>query len=203
MPSVSLRPRRPTRAFTPDFPASNAVSANTPAFSLTSTPNFKISGDVWVLCGEIDHPTCREILLAAHTVPHDRPLLFLIDSEGGLAHSTLGLLRELKPFTAIETRAIGTCASAAVHLLQAGQKRTAYNHAAFFTHALSLEGADVSSATADDLAASFARDHSAWIDALYARTRKKSKKFWHSFFQVDRNFNAEEALKLGLVDEII
>src|SRR6266850_2505672 len=126
--SASSRPRRPTRASIPDYPGLNGSSSGTPSISLVSPPNFKTSGDVWVLCGEITHSTCLEILTTAHATPHERKLLFLIDSEGGLAHSTMGLLRELKPFLGIDTRAIGTCASAAVHLLQAGQKRTAYAH---------------------------------------------------------------------------
>jgi len=164
--------------------------------------NFQRSGETWFLSGEIDQPTVADILRARYETDPTKAVLFLIDTPGGLAHATLGLLKELYPLQNLETRAYGHCASAGVHLMQAGTKRTAYPHTLFFLHALQADE-PVSGATVQSFAEQFVRDTDAWVEVLARRTKKKRRDWWRKFLQSDQWVPATEALKLGLVDEIL
>lgn len=158
---------------------------------------------VWILSGEIDYRTVLDFLTAIHTADRQRELLILLETCGGLAHGTLGLLRELAPFKSIETRAIGAIGSAGVHLLQAGTHRTCYRHTEFFTHGIQCEAAGIETANASSFATQLTRSLDDWIDILVCRTKKKRPKFWQQWFLTDRWFDSAEAFNLGLVDEIL
>ena len=58
--------------------------------------NFQRSAETWILGGEIDQNTVSDILRARYETDVTKPVLFLIDTPGGLAHAkhpyTLGLL---------------------------------------------------------------------------------------------------------------
>jgi ATP-dependent protease ClpP protease subunit len=164
--------------------------------------NFQRSAETWILGGEIDQQTVSDILRARYETDVTKPVLFLIDTPGGLAHATLGLLKELYPLQNLECRAIGHCASAGVHLMQAGTKRTCYPHTLFFLHALSTDE-PVNGATIQAFADQFARDTDAWVDVLAKRTKKRRRDWWQKFLKTDQWVPAPEALKLGLVDEIL
>ena len=160
------------------------------------------TGAVWSLCGEIDPPMGQSLLHAIYNSDRGR-ILFLLETPGGLAHLTLGLLKELEPLApGLETRAIGSCASAGVHLLQAGSRRTAYPHTQFFTHAISADTV-VNTTNAKNVAISFEQDLDAWVEVIRRRTPKKRPAFWKHWFQLDRYFDAQEALSLGLIDAIV
>lgn len=174
--------------------------------SETPSSSFRVlvPARVWALAGELDPPTVLSFLEAIHKTPSAATPVLLIDSPGGLAYSALGLIREARAqVPLLETRAVGQCASAAVHLLQAGVRRTAYPHAAFFTHSLQQEAQDLSGATVQRVAEQFARDTANWVRVLTERTKKKRAAFWTSFLKEDRFLSADEALKLGLIDEIL
>lgn len=174
--------------------------------SETPSSSFRVlvPNKVWALTGELDPPSVLNFLEAIHRTPTTASPLLLLDSPGGLAYSALGLYREATALLpSLETRAVGQCASAAVHLLQAGSRRTAYPHAAFFTHALQQGGADLDGATIAKVAEQFARDTAHWVRVLTERTKKKRASFWTSFLKEDRYFPADEALKLGLIDEVL
>jgi len=163
--------------------------------------NFKTFGSTWVLTGEIDNPTVLAMLGAIRTADPDKPVLFLIDSCGGLAHSTLGLIIELRRLKHLETRSIGFCASAAVHLLQAGKVRTAYPHAAFYMHPLQCEET-VDGASVRSFAEQFRNDTDSWLSVLLKRT-KRGRRFWNAFLTSEHHFPASEALSYGLIDRIV
>jgi len=164
--------------------------------------NFQRSGETWILSGELDQPTCADILKARYETDPTKPVLFLLDSPGGLAHFTLGLLKELYPIQQLECRAVGHLASAGVHLLQAGTKRTCYHHTLFFLHSLQADE-PVTGATVQSFAEQFARDSDSWVDVLAKRTKKKRRDWWLKFLSADQWLPSTEALKLGLVDEIL
>lgn len=166
--------------------------------------NFRVvSPSVWALSGEIDYRTVLDFLTAIHTADRKRELLILLETCGGLAHGTLGLLRELAPFKSVETRAIGAIGSAGVHLLQAGTRRTCYPHVEFFTHGIQCEPGTVETANASSFAAQLSHSLDHWIAILTQKTKKRRPKFWRDWFLVDRWFDATEAFNLGLVDEIL
>ncbi len=172
-----------------------------------STPpsiSFRVaSPSVWILSGEIDYRAVLDCLTAIHTTDPHKALLFLLETYGGLAHGTLGLLKELAHFRQVETRAVGAIGSAGVHLLQAGTHRTCYRHTEFFTHGIQCEAAGIETANASSFATQLTRSLDDWIDILVCRTKKKRPKFWQQWFLTDRWFDSAEAFNLGLVDEIL
>jgi len=181
---------------------SNDPAPTLPESAPPSNSNWRTCGSTWLLYGEIDSPTVGHALASIRSAPPDLPLLLLIDSCGGLAHSTLGLMVELRRFASLETRAIAFCASAAVHLLQAGKLRTCYPHTCFFTHALQAEETTVDGSTIKTFADQFARDTRSWIDVLVSRSTKP-RRFWSHWFKTEHYFEPSDALKFGLIDKIV
>lgn len=163
-----------------------------------------LSADVWALSGEIDQPTVLSILEAVHRPrAPEEPVLLYLETPGGLAEASLGLVRVLQGLPAdLETRVLGHCASAGVDLLQAGDLRTAYPHSCLFTHALSVE-TTITSADSTMVSDQIQRALEAGIDLFVARTKRRTRKFWRDWFAQDRYIDAKEALKLGLIDTIL
>jgi ATP-dependent protease ClpP protease subunit len=167
------------------------------------SPAFHAEPGLWILAGELDYLSGLALLRVAATTPPDQKTLFLLETPGGLAHLTLGLYQLLRPFSSLEVRAIGSCASAGIHILQAGSLRTCYTHSQFFSHAIQCEIGTVTSESADGVATQFAVDLGHWINVLTARTKKKKATFWKDWLSRDRFFSADDALKMGLVDRIL
>lgn len=166
--------------------------------------NFRVlTPSVWALSGEIDSPTVLDILTARYQTNPDLPLLFLIDSEGGCGDSTHGIIRELNPFLHLETRALGFCASAAVDLLLAGTCRTAHTCARFITHPATYHTDNVAGTDALDLASRAEHDRARWAYLYSRRTKRKKPAFWLDWFSKERSFDANEALRLGIIDAVL
>lgn len=175
------------------------MSANDETKTAFHTP----TPSLWILCGELDYQSLSSLMSAALTVDPDVPATLLLETVGGLAHLTLGTMRVLSRLSTLEVRAIGSVASAGVHLLQAGTLRTAYPHSQFMTHAIGVTGVDIDSASADSVAKQFNIDLGHWVDVLVRRTRKKKPAFWRTFLSKEHYFGSEEALRLGIIDRII
>jgi ATP-dependent protease ClpP protease subunit len=157
----------------------------------------------WALVGELNYAETMDILQAISTTPPDTDILWFLETPGGLAHACLGIYQLLREFPCLETRAVGSVASAGAHLMQAGSLRTCYKHSQWFTHAVSCDIGEVTSASAEGIAAQFKVDLQHWVDVLVSRSKKKKSNFWIDFLSKDRFFSAAEALRLGLADKII
>jgi len=171
---------------------------------MNTSSNFRaLTQSVWALSGELNSESILDLLQARYCTNPDLPLLFLIDSPGGLADSSIGLVHELNPFTSLETRALGFCASAAVTLLLAGTHRTAHIGTRFITHPCMYDEGIVTGASAADLAARVESDNRLWARLFAARTRKRKESFWRDWFSKERAFDAAEALNLGIIDAVL
>jgi len=164
--------------------------------------SFSIDRQTWILMGEIDNESGLKILSAFAEADPQKSIMFYIHSDGGDALLTLALYHELSKLSLLETRSLGHCASAALHLLQSGHERSATPYTTFLTHPLSADFQDLESNAAPSCASQFARDGLNWATVLARRTRHKTLRFWRDFLAIERHFGAREALKLGLIDRI-
>lgn len=163
-----------------------------------------LRSDVWLLNGEIDQDAQARLLRQVLTTPPDTEVCLLLDSEGGNVMATLSSINIIRrrwkaPF---ETRAIGDCLSAAVHLLQAGDLRTAEPHAIFMTHPFEWPVQALTPAAAPNLQKTVAKLQTSVARVLADRTDKDID-YWRRFLEKERYFDAKEALRLGLIDQIL
>jgi len=164
---------------------------------------FKTDNDgLWILSGPLEPEVCARIYDAAFNADPSQPVHFAIDSPGGDALFTLALVEALRPLQHLETRGLGEVCSAALWLLQAGKHRSCYRVTSFLAHQVYTEGSRLNADSAPGYARTFESTASSAADMLARRTKKKAR-FWRDFVKTDRWFGAEEALKLGLVDEIL
>jgi ATP-dependent protease ClpP protease subunit len=171
---------------------------------MSTSSNFRVlTPSVWALSGELNPESILDLLQAKYNTNPDLPLLFLLDSPGGIAESAIGIVHELNPFTNLETRALGLCASAAVDLLLAGTTRTAHIGTRFICHPATYPVEGVTGADALDLAARVEADKLLWSHLYAARTKKRKPAFWLDFFSKERAFDSGEALRLGLITAIL
>jgi len=147
---------------------------------------------------------CPESALALYEIiakVRESPLL-LLSSPGGDVSLMAGLGTALaKKYPELEVRVVGTAQSAALDLLQFAALRTATPCATFMSHPSSIETtvtAETAKATSRLL-----ENGDEKLLRLYAKRTGKPLKTWRNWFRIERNFDAEKALELGLVDSIV
>jgi ATP-dependent protease ClpP protease subunit len=170
---------------------------------MTESSFRKIRSDVWILMDEICVQEIIDIYAAITSTGADKEVCLLLDSGGGFTLATYGIIHHIrKKFKTFETRNVGEICSAAVDLLcLAGTLRTSIPTGAFFTHAASYRG-KIKDYSAEELAARLKSDRD-WAVRQYARRTEKSARFWRSFFEKDRYFDAKEAKRLGIIDRVL
>lgn len=163
---------------------------------------FKADGPFWLLFGELDDDAGAGIYEAFYRADPSKPILFFLNSPGGDALLGLSLAHEIHThFERLETRAIGNCGSTAVVLLQAGTVRTTNPYTEFYTHNPRALKVEMLPTDAPSFTASLLRNASDW-HKFFAKRTKRPAKFWADFLSHDRYFDAQEALRLGLVDRV-
>ena len=162
------------------------------------------------LYGIIDEERCEEIAIAmiAGAYTENSTIKFVISSCGGQAtemFSIYDVMRNVRQDIDISTIGLGKVMSAGVLLLAAGSKgkRKIGKHCKLMIHNISsvMEG-DISDLKNDVI--ELERIEKLYIKALAAETNM-SKKYIKKLFdqKVDIYLTAEEAVELGIVDEVI
>jgi len=163
-----------------------------------------LKNDVWSLFGPLNPQTATGLFKALVKAKPAEHQCLLLDSEGGEVELTLGLIHELrKKLPNLEVRVVGTAASAAVHLLQAGGDglRTAVPSARFYTHPVRLVE-DLSPGTGYRVARALKDINEHWTLLLEERTGFTAT-WWRDFLKEEQWFGVKKALELRLIDEVV
>ena len=169
-----------------------------------------IEHSVVYLTGEIDAHTGHEFIARSRTVllnrpeeNQDDPLTVLLDSGGGDAYSMFSIIDFIESLPIkVNITARGRAMSAGAMLLAAATGvRAAGKRTTIMVH----EGFTMQQGKSSDIKA--ASKHMARIedfcnDMLGEKTKKDSK-WWQENTKTDHYMSAEEALELGIIDEII
>lgn len=127
-------------------------------------------------------------------------LIVLISTYGGELYPALGIHDLLKHHASqgykVTTIALGACMSAGMVLLQSGTKRAMTENATLMCH----YGAD--GAEGVDDAKQNAAMHKLHKDIVGGRTKVTTRTI-NTWFGKNTYFNAAEALKVGLIDEVL
>jgi ATP-dependent Clp protease protease subunit len=132
------------------------------------------------------------------------PIKLYINSYGGDVYHFLGLIDVIiTSKTPIHTYALGTAMSCALLVALSGHKRFAYKHSTFMYHQISLGDWDIAKNLEEDLIET-KRLHKIIEKLILDKTNisKKQIKNTHNY-KKDWYFNAEEALKMKVIDQII
>ena len=169
-----------------------------------------IDDSVVYLTGEIDEHTGHEFIARTRTVllhrpkeSADEPIRVLIDSGGGDAYSMFSILDYIESLPVpVDMIARGRAMSAAAMLLSSTTgKRYASKRCTIMVH----EGFTMQSGKASDIRA--ASKHVAKIEDMcnnmLADKTNKDAKWWQENTKTDLYMTSEEALELGIIDEII
>lgn len=169
-----------------------------------------ITDSVVYLTGEIDEHTGHEFIARSRTVLLNRPeenqndpLTVLLDSGGGDAYSMFSIIDFIESLPIkVNITARGRAMSAGAMLLAAATGvRAAGKRTTIMVH----EGFTMQQGKSSDIKA--ASKHMSRIedfcnDMLGEKTNKDSK-WWQENTKTDHYMSAEEALELGLIDEIV
>ena len=169
-----------------------------------------IEDSVVYLTGEIDEHTGHEFIARSRTVllnrpeeKQDDPLTVLLDSGGGDAYSMFSIIDFMESLPIkVNITARGRAMSAGAMLLAAGTGvRAAGRRTTIMVH----EGFTMQQGKSSDIKA--ASKHMSRIedycnDMLGEKTNKDSQ-WWQDNTKTDHYLSAEEALELGIIDEIV
>jgi ATP-dependent Clp protease, protease subunit len=170
--------------------------------------NIDIDGRVIHIHSDIDSKVTSDTIKGIQLMIRkggDKPIHIYINSYGGDIYSGLGLYSFIRSVqdTEIYTYNIGYTASAATIIFLAGDKRYAYRETSFMFHT-------VNAYTEGKLFPNHVNMTEAMKEVykrmchIYAKTTKKNYKWWYSHIKFeDREYWSEDALALGVVDEII
>lgn len=147
-------------------------------------------------CGEIEPRIVRDLLEG-----NTRELV--ICSPGGCVYSAFGAVDIIRHNALLHITAVGFAMSAAVLIVAAGSRRLAYPSTRFMVHAvsggLSVDGAEQAQAESDE----FAEVQRVYFNGLEKFTKKRASWWRKKCASAPYYFDAIEALKLGVIDEII
>ena len=169
-----------------------------------------IQDSVVYLTGEIDEHTGHEFIARTRTVllnrpeeDADKPITVLLDSGGGDAYSMFSILDYIETLPVkVNMVARGRAMSAAAMLLSSTTgTRLASKRCTIMVH----EGFTMQSGKASDIRA--ASKHVAKIEDMcnnmLADKTNKDAQWWQDNTKTDLYMTSEEALELGLIDEIL
>jgi len=138
------------------------------------------------------------------TLPPKKPITVYLNTPGGAIVDGLAmfdLIRRANQTHEVNVVATGACMSMGVIVLQAGAKRAATPNAYFLLHELhTVQSGSLGQLKDSQQHAEKLQNH---LNSLLAqRTGLSEKKLEKLFSRKDLYLNAEEALELGLIDEI-
>lgn len=159
---------------------------------------------LWVY-GEIGtETTAEDVVQAVESLPSDRKILVRINSTGGYVHDGLAIYAALKQRGNVTTRIDGIAASAASIIAMAGTPVQVYPHSQIFLHRAVI--GVVGNVKALRYATEWLEkvDHS--IATIYSEKTGKSLRKVQEYLDGEFDgtiFTAEEAIKVGLADEML
>ncbi len=158
-----------------------------------------------MLSGHIDGDKQEDITLAIVLLngESDDPIKFLLDSEGGSANHSLLICDAIVHSKAVVDGLImGKAHSGAFIISQAFKRRIAYPHATFLIHGPSLDGLRSDQKNLIAMINFRKHIHQKMLDTMALRSGQPMKKL-RAWSKAECYFDAEEALRLNFIDEII
>ena len=161
---------------------------------------------VLMLNTEVTAASCTQLiadlLVLERKDPH-APVTMLISSPGGDVHAGLGLIDVMNDVSCpVNTVACGLVASMASVILACGARRSAYANAQILLHQL-MAGTGIAQQSDIDILAAHTAAMRARLDTLLARRCHLATSEVHALTDRDCWCDAEQALELGIIDEII
>lgn len=161
---------------------------------------------VLMLNSEVTTATCSQLiadlLVLEYKDPH-APVTLLISSPGGEVHAGLGLIDVMDDIACpVNTVAFGLVASMASVILACGARRRAYPNSQILLHQLMTSTGVAQQSDIDILAAQTSAMRGR-LDELLARRCGSTPSSIHELTDRDCWCDAERALELGIIDEVI
>lgn len=173
--------------------------------SITLTDEL-VNSRVLVLDGPVCQETCVGLIkcmLALERLDGSEPITLLISSPGGDVYPGLALIDVMKDLSCpVRTVAMGLVASMASVILASGDYRSAYPHAHILLHQV-MSGVGMAQQSDFEIAAEHVSSLRQDLDELLAERCNLSAQQFHDLTDRDCWCDAERALELGLIDEII
>tara|TARA_R100001015_G_C4634050_1_gene199832 strand:+ start:770 stop:1396 length:627 start_codon:yes stop_codon:yes gene_type:complete len=168
-----------------------------------------IKDSVLYLMGEIGEYSSLDVISRVRTILKNRedndesPINIIVNSGGGCAYEMFGIIDYIKSLKVpvnviVRGRAMS---AAAMVLVSATGKRYASKHSTIMIH----EGNSINAGKASDLKAAgkHIQNIENMCNNLLAASTKKDAKWWEENTRNDLYLTAEEALELGVIDQII
>lgn len=186
------------------------VKAPESFYSLDGLLNDFTSRRKILICGTIDNRLALDVMLLLSKLEKENstePIYLFIDSPGGSVQAGLTIIDCMNYVKApVYTFCYSMAASMAAVILAAGEKRFAFEHSTIMIHQPSrliveqyVKQSDLSEA------ARSAEETRKTLEELLAKSTKgkTSIQEMHKACEKDNYLTAEQALKMGLIDEII
>lgn len=162
-----------------------------------------------ILNGAVDEKSCSEIilqLLYLNSLDNKKPIYFYIHSNGGEINSGLAVYDTIQYIEApVYTICVGLAASMGAFLLTCGAKRSALKHATILIHQprITLKGASSAKQSEIKKIADGLIDSRNTLEEIMAKNIGVSIEQIHKDCENDNWMSAEEALKYGIIQEIV
>lgn len=154
------------------------------------------------ICDEGASKTIKGLLALEKEDP-EAPVTLVVNSPGGSVTAGLALIDTMRSVSCpVHTVGMGMIASMAAVILACGDHRAVYPNAQVMIHQL-LGGLGMSQQSDIEIAAEQLRNLRGRLDALLAEKGKLSIEEFHELTERDCWCDAERALELGIVDEIV
>ena len=165
-----------------------------------------LNSRVLLLEGEVNDVACNGLIKSMLVLEHQdaaEPISLIINSPGGSVTAGLALIDTMQSLDCtVHTVGEGVVASMAAVILACGDHRQVYRHTQVLIHQL-MGGTGMAQQTDIEIAAQHAAALRAQLDELLAERSKLTAQEFHELTERDCWCDAQRALELGLVDEII
>lgn len=168
--------------------------------------NELFNSRVLTLDCEVNQASCMNLIKSLLVLEHEDPeaeITLIINSPGGSVYDGLGLIGVMQNLSCpVHTVATGLVASMAAVILACGDKRSVYKGSYVLIHQL-MGGSPVSQQTDIEISAQHTAKLRRTLDELLASKGALGAEEFHNLTERDCWCDAERALELGLVDEIV
>ncbi len=172
----------------------------------TDLPSRLLESRILVLNKEIDSNAAMALATSLLLLERQDPegeVVLLIDSPGGSVYAALGLLSIMRDVSCpVHTYCVGLAASAAALVLACGDRRSAYEHATVMIHQ-PLTGTGLTQQSNVRIVAEHSTALRERLDSILAAATGKAKAVITADTERDHYLSAEEAMRYGIVDEVI
>lgn len=161
---------------------------------------------VLMLDTEVDKASCSSLIKAMLVLEAEDPkaeITLIINSPGGSVYDGLALIDVMQDISCpVHTISTGLVASMAAVILASGDKRSVHKNSFVLIHQL-MGGGGISQQSDIEISAQQAARLRGKLDEILAAKSSLSAEEFHKLTERDCWCDAERALELGLVDEII